>query len=224
MTDHGTDNKDDPLNGYIELWKESLSVLEFRALLGYLESALEGVRGVVTGSTGGPVAARVEVAWHDVEADASWVHTDPDAGDYHRMLLPGRYILIFSAPGFLSEAAPVTVTDGPATRADVTMISDGGGALTTNVHGVVQRAGTGQPIEGATVTLVWPFREQYVTTDDGQYGFTVPEGACLIEVSAEGFRDERLAHNAVYPDSWFDIELLRVITVDPNGVRPIVRP
>ena len=37
VTDHGTDNKEDPPNGFIELWKESLSVLEFRALLGYLK-------------------------------------------------------------------------------------------------------------------------------------------------------------------------------------------
>ncbi len=37
VTDHGTDNKEDPANGFIELWKESLSVLEFRALLGSLK-------------------------------------------------------------------------------------------------------------------------------------------------------------------------------------------
>jgi thiol-disulfide isomerase/thioredoxin len=36
VTDHGTQNTDDPGNGLISLWEESLSVLEFRALLGHL--------------------------------------------------------------------------------------------------------------------------------------------------------------------------------------------
>ncbi len=43
VTDHGTRNADDPENGFISLWNESLSVLEFRALLGYLKP---GVRVV----------------------------------------------------------------------------------------------------------------------------------------------------------------------------------
>jgi len=36
VTDHGKENKKDPANGYISLWNESLSVLEFRALLAHL--------------------------------------------------------------------------------------------------------------------------------------------------------------------------------------------
>ena len=43
VTDHGTKNADDPDNGFISLWNESLSVLEFRAMLGYLQP---GVRVV----------------------------------------------------------------------------------------------------------------------------------------------------------------------------------
>ena len=37
VTDHGTRIKDDPANGFIMLWDERLSVLEYRALLGYLK-------------------------------------------------------------------------------------------------------------------------------------------------------------------------------------------
>ena len=36
VTDHGTPNRIDPDNAFISLWNESLSVLEFRALLGHL--------------------------------------------------------------------------------------------------------------------------------------------------------------------------------------------
>ena len=43
VTDHGSRNTEDPDNGFISLWSESLSVLEFRALLGHLRP---GVRVV----------------------------------------------------------------------------------------------------------------------------------------------------------------------------------
>ena len=43
VTDHGTRNKEDANNGFISLWEESLSVLEFRALLSHLSP---GVRVV----------------------------------------------------------------------------------------------------------------------------------------------------------------------------------
>ncbi len=43
VTDHGTRNVDDPGNGAISLWNESLSVLEFKGLLSYLT---RGVRVV----------------------------------------------------------------------------------------------------------------------------------------------------------------------------------
>jgi len=36
VTDHGSKNPDDPENGFISLWGEALSVLEFRALLGHI--------------------------------------------------------------------------------------------------------------------------------------------------------------------------------------------
>src|SRR5262245_39278406 len=43
VTDHGNKDPDDPDNGYINLWNESLSLLEYRALLAYLKP---GVRVV----------------------------------------------------------------------------------------------------------------------------------------------------------------------------------
>jgi len=43
VTDHGIDDDEDPANAYISLWKESLSVLELRALLAHLRP---GVRVV----------------------------------------------------------------------------------------------------------------------------------------------------------------------------------
>jgi carboxypeptidase D len=87
------------------------------SMLAYIERVHEGVRGIVTDAdTGLPVAATVRVG-----ADPFAVYTDPDVGDYHRILLPGPHSLQFSAVGYASQVVPVTVVAGPAVRYDVAL-------------------------------------------------------------------------------------------------------
>ena len=91
------------------------------ALLDYLENALDGIRGVVTDSiTGLPVSAKVTVLGHDF--DNSEVYTDPDVGDYHRMIESGVYNLQFTATGYITHTEnSVLVTDFNTTIANVLM-------------------------------------------------------------------------------------------------------
>lgn len=95
------------------LWNDNRA-----AMLAYMELCLQGVRGLVTDMrTGTPLAATVRVVGraHDV-------FTDPDVGDYHRMLLPGTYSLSISAPGYVTRTLPgVVVGAGAATRLDVAL-------------------------------------------------------------------------------------------------------
>lgn len=88
------------------------------ALLRYLEGVHLGVRGVVTNRTdGAPQWARVSVEGNDQP-----VFTDPDVGDYYRLLLPGTYTLTFRAPGLIAWAEPaVTVVGQVATRLDIAL-------------------------------------------------------------------------------------------------------
>lgn len=89
------------------------------AMLSYLERVHAGVRGVVTdASTGLPVAATVRVAGNDRLG-----FTDPDVGDYHRLLLPGRYDLEFSATGYGTRLVRdvLVETASPAARLDVAL-------------------------------------------------------------------------------------------------------
>lgn len=73
-----------------------------KALLDYLENSLYGFRGIVTDSlTGLPLAAQVDLVTHDM--DNSFVFTDPDVGDYHRMIVGGSYHLQFSSPGYVNK-------------------------------------------------------------------------------------------------------------------------
>jgi carboxypeptidase D len=87
-----------------------------QSMLHYMATCLIGIRGIVTdGQTGLPVAATVAVEGREHD-----IFTDPDIGDYHRMLLPGTYDLLFTADGYdplLSTG--VVVAGGDATRLDV---------------------------------------------------------------------------------------------------------
>ncbi|MBI9076671.1 MAG: carboxypeptidase regulatory-like domain-containing protein [Desulfatibacillum sp.] len=88
------------------------------SLLAYMEWALKGVRGVVTDKcTGQPISATITVEGSDFQA-----YTDPDVGDYHRILLPSAnpYTLTVSATGYETRVITgVMVLEGDATRLDV---------------------------------------------------------------------------------------------------------
>ncbi|MEW5795419.1 MAG: M14 family zinc carboxypeptidase [Candidatus Zixiibacteriota bacterium] len=90
-------------------------------LLGFLESALYGIRGIVTdASTTFPVTATVRVLGHDV--DNSQVYTDPDVGDFHRMIAAGTYNVEFSSIGYQPDTVyGVVAVDGLSTRVDVAL-------------------------------------------------------------------------------------------------------
>ena len=114
------------------------------AMLAYMETCLSGVRGIVTdGASGVPLAATVAVVGRDHN-----VFTDPDVGDYHRMLLPGTYDLRFQSS--LRDSLTVTnvpVASGDATRLDVqlwrttVLAPDGGEVLRPHAQTTVSWSG-----------------------------------------------------------------------------------
>jgi len=106
-----------PADALDDLWQWNR-----RALLDFIAHAHEGIRGVVTDPIGTPLAATIEVLGVDREEDGSMARTDPTAGDFHRLLLPGLYDLRIEADGFQSrEIQGVVVIDGGATTVDVVL-------------------------------------------------------------------------------------------------------
>lgn len=93
------------------LWEDNRE-----AMLAFLALAHRGARGIVTDRiTGGPLYAQVLV-----DDNPQPVFTDPDVGDFHRLLLPGTYTLRVESPGYIPYAViGLDVDDGPAVRADV---------------------------------------------------------------------------------------------------------
>ncbi|MGA9116064.1 MAG: M14 family zinc carboxypeptidase [Bacteroidota bacterium] len=91
------------------------------SLLAYMEKVLGGVRGLVTDlHTGLPLKATV----HALGIPGVPVYTDSAVGNYHRLLSPGTYRLIVSAPGFHTDTtASILVTGSLATRVNVALRS-----------------------------------------------------------------------------------------------------
>jgi hypothetical protein len=143
------------------------------SMLAYMEGCLTGARGIVTdAATGAPLRATVTVVGR-----TSKIYTDPDVGDYHRILRPGTYQLKFDATGYSSLTLPVTVTSGNATRLDVAM--GGPPALQSPNGGETLTAGTPATISwtGApTLAYQVQYSSNYGTTGPTSDGF---EGGAL---------------------------------------------
>jgi carboxypeptidase D len=107
------DAKWPPASRLPQLWSDNLE-----SLLAYLERAREGLRGIVTDAeTGVPLAATIRL-----DADPFATRTDPDVGDYHRLVLPGTYAVTVDAPGYTSQSFAAVVAPGAATRRDVALL------------------------------------------------------------------------------------------------------
>ncbi len=118
------------------------------AFLAFLENALYGIRGLVTDATTAlPIAATIRVLGHDM--DNSEVFTDPDVGDYHRMISPGTYDLEFVSLGYYPDTVlGITVTKSLSTRLDIALTPlSGDPVLSFSEHDVVATAA------GASVDL-----------------------------------------------------------------------
>ena len=91
------------------------------AMIHYITWALRGIRGIITDiETAQPVDAVVRVIGIDHD-----IYTDPDVGDYHRILLPGTYDIEFSSEGYVTKRMnDIVVNDHHATRLDIQLMRE----------------------------------------------------------------------------------------------------
>jgi len=84
----------------------------------WIKSARYGINGIVTAAdSGSPLAAIVTVT-----GNAKPVYTDPDFGDYYKLLETGSYDLTFQAVGYVSQTITgVSTTWGTPTVLDVAL-------------------------------------------------------------------------------------------------------
>ena len=86
------------------------------SLMHYVKSARYGVNGVITAAdSGAPLDATITVT-----GNAMPVHTDPEHGDYYKLLDTGTYDITFSADGYITQTITnVSTTWGTPTVLDV---------------------------------------------------------------------------------------------------------
>lgn len=165
-----------PYNEMDDYWDDNRD-----AMLWWMRRPLTGARGLVTDATSGePLDASV-----DVLQIGKPVRTDPEVGDYHRLLLPGTYTVTASAYCYEDQSATVTVVSGTATIRDYPMNPS---PLWT-VEGTVTEEGTGMPLEATIEFLDTP----EVAQSDPETGYYLAQlcaGTYTMRVSAPSHRPE----------------------------------
>jgi len=152
------------------------------AMIWWMQRSLRGVRGLVTDATTGlPLSATV-----DVLEVTKPMETDPQVGDYHRLLAPGTYTLRCSADGYVDQTWEVQVVDGPATGQNCALVPESLPSL--HVHAIKAQykdlgAGRyvisgsirivddhGLLVSGATVSAEWTLPNGSVVAQQAQTG------------------------------------------------------
>ena len=107
------------------------------AFLTYLDQSYYGIRGVVTDSySGEPVAATITVLNHDI--DNSEIYSDPEIGDYHRMIDAGTYGLRFTAAGYQPQTiSGISIGDYGTTVVNVQLVPDNDPVPTLSEWGMI---------------------------------------------------------------------------------------
>jgi len=144
------------------------------SMLKYIEFAQNGVKGIVTNSSGTPIAATITV-----EGNSKLEHTDLPTGDYHRLLLPGTYQITASADGYIPKTMNITVPPTGFYLQNFTLQS----AMLTTFEGQV-RTPAGNALSGASVTLNSNPQITVQTDAEGLFSFTVYEGDYQICIAA----------------------------------------
>lgn len=173
------------------------------SLLNYIEEVLYGINGTVKNINGEPLNAKIEIESHD--KDNSWVVTDPEHGDYYRLIAPGTYSVTYSSEGYISQTHSITVNDWQTTTIkDVVLLQ----AQQITISGTITDAATNNPIENATVELLETSYPITNTNSSGVFSFeNVAENEYNIKISAEGYLSIIQTINVSTTNNIFDFQM-----------------
>jgi len=112
----------------------------WRSLILFMKEARYGIHGIITDqSTGNPVAAKVFITGHDV--DASEVYSSSTPGDYHRPIKAGTYTLQVSASNYQTQTiSGLVVSDNATTTLNIQLLPNM--VTTTTITGITMTTAT----------------------------------------------------------------------------------
>ncbi|MCB5271757.1 MAG: carboxypeptidase regulatory-like domain-containing protein [Candidatus Cloacimonetes bacterium] len=145
------------------------------SILSFIEYAQNGLKGTVTNASGNPIPATITVS-----GNAKTILNDPSVGDYHRLLLPGTYLVTASADSHIPQTVEITVPAQGHTIQNFALES----ASQLLLGGIVRDI-DGYPVDNAQITLYTDPTVQTTTDINGQ--FILPstyEGDYQFQVSS----------------------------------------
>ena len=180
------------------------------SMLSYMEFVHKGIHGLVTSSTGSPLNASITI-----QGNSKTVRTDPEVGDYHRMLLPGTYTVTAQAAGYIPQTVQITVPTGGSCEYNFTLETAGVTDFTGQVRDAdgfglagLQVALNTDPVSTATtdaqgcflfsgltegiyqISFALPGQDLYsssllLTQEEARQVFVIPEAAVLLNDPCE---------------------------------------
>jgi hypothetical protein len=166
------------------------------SLLAYMEKVHTGVKGIVTdGLTGLPIPATITIL-----ETGSGVNTDPDFGDYYKVISPGIYNLLMSSPGYRDSVVTNVLVDSfPATVVDVQLLPE----ITFNLEILVLDNQTSNPLQDVKISL---FKNDNLFLIDS----TNINGLVSLNIAPDSFNVK------IENEFYFDVDTLLVIYSDTS--------
>ncbi|MDZ4122521.1 MAG: M14 family zinc carboxypeptidase, partial [Candidatus Cloacimonadaceae bacterium] len=154
--------------------------LNQESLLSYMEFVHRGVKGIVRNATSAPLSATISIA-----GNSKTITTDPQLGDYHRLLLPGTYQITASAEGYIPQTNTVTVPQTGTVSHDFNLAQAQQMFFTGYVFNLL-----GEPVPNAIVRLFTSPDDPQIFTTNASGIFFVPvffEGDHFLSITADGY-------------------------------------
>ncbi len=181
----------------------------YRSLLNHIEQSGYGLHGLVTDSiTGQPLYAKIFILGFD--KDSSQVYTDPDVGDYHRLLKAATYNVTYSAAGYFPKTYQVQVADMQKLVQNVQLYN---GRLATNFTADNTQVAVDQPVHfsdnsaGQPISWWWTFTGGTPATSNEKNPVVMysEPGTYSVKlvISRNGSADSLVRDQYIHVNSWY---------------------
>jgi len=152
------------------------------AMLTYIENAKYGIRGMVSNTDGEPLDANITVVGHDNYN--SNVVTNPEFGNYYRMIEPGTFSLLFESFGYEPKTiSGIVAQQNKTTIQNVTLQK----LPTYTISGIVVNSSTGLPVDNVSIEIVNTPITPVITNSLGNFSLTIPTGTYQFVLTKKNF-------------------------------------
>jgi len=150
------------------------------SILYLIERSGYGIFGKILSKDGSPLAGKVQIP-----GNTQIEYSDATTGEYHRLLLPGAYNLIFSASGYYSETLSVNIIEDTFLYQDVYL-----SPKTSEISGIIRDSISSLPVSNVSVLIDTSdvIIDSTKTDSAGRYSISISTGRYNIQFKKLGYR------------------------------------